>query len=551
MFLLDSLPVPSDEEIATLSSPFVPNSETSSSSSHANATPETTPITTSSSSDSAASPSESIMTRRGTRIQTKISGGYVFSGDGTGSPLNESTPSSPSEEKMCQLLKQPNVHSITAIMASPSGVSFTGNRPPSNWRKGCSFNDVGLLIFTSGTTGLPKAARLPHSRIFGSGYLVGYRFGLLDGDVIYNVLPMYHSSGGVLAVSMALTAGGSVAVRKKFSARAFWPDCARYNATVVVYIGELCRYLLQTPPSPSDSEHKVRLAVGNGLRPEIWAEFQQRFNVPHIGEFYGSTEGNAGLFNLCKDASAQGAIGHMGTFVEYMSNMRLIKLGEDGEPIRDTKGRCIEVPLGEPGELIAKIITWDPIRSFSGYHGNKSGTEKKKIFDAFSKGDEYFRTGDLLKKDAKGHWYFVDRIGDTFRWKGENVSTAEVAQVLAKFPGGAMNECNVYGVQVPSHEGRACAVAIAKNDKNPIDFDAFAQYALNALPAYAVPVFVRVLNKGMETTTTFKMVKSDLQKQGVNPGDISEDDVYVLLGKKYVKLTPAIWNDIVGLKAKL
>lgn len=380
-----------------------------------------------------------------------------------------------------------------------------------------------------------------------------------DGDRLYNVLPFYHSSGGMLGFSLTLCVGGCMIVGKRFSASNFWHDCKLYNATVILYIGELCRYLLKTQKQDYiERNHNVRLAIGNGLGLDIWKEFQSRFCIRDVGEFYSSTEGNVGLFNLCRNINEQGAVGKMGIIIEWLSNMRLIRIDPDTlEPIRQRKkgdttnntGFCIQCNDGEHGELISKIITWDPIRRFSGYYNNTEGTQKKILTNVFCKGDRYFRTGDLLRKDKKkyGLWYFVDRLGDTFRWKGENVSTTEVQNIISQFNNG-LKEYVVYGSSIPNHEGRACTLAIII-DPDIFNFTRFANFVQMHLPSYAIPLFLRII-ESLDTTSTFKVKKNLLRDEGVNPNTIT-DPLYVYLEGSYVKLTKDIWFRIINTLCKL
>lgn len=265
-------------------------------------------------------------------------------------------------------------------------------------RSGLKTTDTFGFIYTSGTTGLPKAAVIKHLRMiaFGLGFIRTFLIG--QNDRIYCALPLYHSAGGAVGVGMMIQSGASFVIKKKFSVSQFWPDVAKYECTVIQYIGELCRYLLAAPPSPYDKNHKVRIAIGNGLRPDIWANFQDRFSIPEVGEFYGSTEGNAALFNHCTQPSAQGAVGRTGSLLDRVIGFALVKFDVDNEvPIRDENGFCIRCGEGETGELLGLIKENDPIAQFQGYT-NQEASQKKIITDVFVKGDKYFRTGDLLQK---------------------------------------------------------------------------------------------------------------------------------------------------------
>jgi fatty-acyl-CoA synthase len=304
-----------------------------------------------------------------------------------------------------------------------------------------------------------------------------------------------------------------------------------------VYIGELCRYLANLPPSPDETRHKLRLAFGNGLRPEVWAVMLERFRLPHILEFYGSTEGNVSMFNF---DGTLGAIGRLPAYLRGMFNVRLVRFDVESEtPVRDAKGFCIEAAVGEAGECLGEIHE-DARTAYTGY-ADKAASEKKVLTDVFRKGDRWFRTGDLLRKDADGYFFFVDRIGDTFRWKGENVSTSEVASALLKSPG--VEEANVYGVAVEGAEGRAGMAGLVVGDG--FDIKAFSKQVFAALPAYAQPVFLR-LQPRIETTGTFKYRKMDLVADGFDPQKV-RDPLYVRDAEKgYVTLTKPMYDQLLA-----
>lgn len=378
-------------------------------------------------------------------------------------------------------------------------------------------------IYTSGTTGLPKACKISHVRMINYANLMKL-FEVGPGDVIYGSgLPLYHTAAN-LGTMAALTMGSTVIIRSRFSASQLFSDCAKYKASAMQYIGELCRYLLQTPVSPSEKQHQVRIAIGNGLRPEIWNEFQVRFNVPEIGEFYGATEGNLATFNHCKNYEGQGAIGRAGSVFLKVKPMHIVKFDVvNEEPVRDKNGFCVECDHDDPGEFIAPITkiktATGEIEDFEGYT-NKEATEKKIARDVFKKGDSYFRSGDLVRRDSKGYYYFVDRIGDTFRWKGENVSTMEVSEVLSAFPG--IVDANVYGVEVPGKDGRACMAALTLAQRSTeLDPAKLATYCRTNLPSYSIPVFIRFL-ENVNLTGTFKHQKVEYRKQGCDPAKIKD-----------------------------
>ncbi len=406
--------------------------------------------------------------------------------------------------------------------------------------------DVALYIYTSGTTGLPKAAKISHFRLLNmmGGFATISRAG--PRDRVYIVLPLYHSAGGVCAVGMGLLSGGAVILRRRFSASAFWEDAVRYQATIFQYIGELCRYMLNAPPHPQEGAHAIRLAVGNGLRPEIWPKFQERFRIPKILEFYGATEGNVALMNF--DGTV-GAVGRIPGWAKKMSEVELVRFDtEREEVVRNAQGLCELCGDGETGEAVGKIITDDPERAATRFEGyaDAAATQKKLLRDVCEKGDTWFRTGDLLRRDRQGYYYFVDRIGDTFRWKGENVATSEVAEAIATFPG--VDEVNVYGVAVPGADGRAGMAAIVAPE---LDLAKFQTYLDGQLPAYARPVFLRLQEK-IEITVTFKHRKVDLVKEGFDPEAIGEPLYFAdPQAKAYVRLDAALYRRITGGEVRL
>jgi fatty-acyl-CoA synthase len=379
---------------------------------------------------------------------------------------------------------------------------FSGEAPAADEHPPVTIDDLALLIYTSGTTGLPKAANVDHGRLLMWSYWFA---GLMDtkpGDRMYNCLPMYHSIGGVAAVGSVLVAGGSVFVREKFSAREFWDDVMRFDCTLFQYIGELCRYLVKTAPHPLERAHQLRLACGNGLRLDVWREFETRFRIPRILEFYAATEGNVTLFNV---EGRPGAIGHVPSFLAHRLPAVLVKFDfSTNAPVRDARGFCLKCGVNETGEALGRIANEraDIGRRFKGYTSAED-TEKKILRDVFEPGDAWFRTGDLMRRDEKGFFYFVDRIGDTFRWKGENVATSEVAAALCEFDGVA--DASVTGVNIPGCDGKAgMAVLVADG---AIDLAAFRQHLIERLPAYARPLFVTI-RKEIEITGTFKHRKA-------------------------------------------
>ena len=381
-----------------------------------------------------------------------------------------------------------------------------------------TIEDTALYIYTSGTTGLPKAANISHARVMQWGHWFAGMMGAQANDRMYNCLPMYHSVGGVQVPGAILVAGGAVILREKFSAGQFWNDIVRWDCTLFQYIGELCRYLLHAPPSANETAHRIRMGCGNGLAPEVWDGFKNRFCIPQIFEFYASTEGGVSLFNV---EGKCGAIGHIPGYLKHRFSPALVVLDvETGEPVRDTQGFCIRSGPNEAGEAIGKASAESNIGSrFEGYTDIEA-SQRKILRDVFEPGDVWIRTGDLMREDEQGYFYFVDRIGDTFRWKGENVATREVSEAICIFSG--VKHANVYGVTVPATEGRAGMATLVTDDE--LDLADFRKHLMNCLPPYARPLFLRI-RKSMDLTGTFKYSKTDLVHQGFNPA-ASNDAIY-------------------------
>ena len=388
-------------------------------------------------------------------------------------------------------------------------------------------------IFTSGTTGLPKAARLSHMRFMGVGDGMSSVAGYGPEDVIACVLPLYHGAGGMVVVSCALSQGAAIALSRRFSASRFWADARRYRVTACQYIGEMCRYLLNRPPTRDDRNHRIRVMMGAGLGPGIWEEFQRRFGIGHILEGWSSTEANTNLINVDNKVGSCGRIPfkerHNGRLVRYDAET-------DTHP-RDESGFCIECGEGEVGEFIGMIPDLPDLGAgrFEGYT-SLDETQKKILRDVFQKGDAWYRSGDLLRRDEDDYFYFVDRVGDTYRWKSENVSTQEVAEALAGFPG--LEIANVYGVKVPNMEGRAGMAALLLRDPGAFDAKAFYELTEDRLAHYAIPLFVRLVGKA-DMTSTFKLSKVDLQRDGYDLERVS-DPVFVRdeTQRTYVRLSP-------------
>jgi fatty-acyl-CoA synthase len=385
--------------------------------------------------------------------------------------------------------------------------------------------DKAFYIFTSGTTGMPKASVMTHYRwlraLAGFGGL-GLR--LHSDDTMYCCLPLYHNNALTVALGSTINAGATLALGKGFSASKFWDDVIHYEATAFIYIGEICAYLLNQPPKDTDRKHKVRVVIGNGLRPAIWDDFTERFGIDRVCEFYGASEGNTAFVNVLNIDKSTGICPTPVAFVEYDP--------ETGEPKRDDKGRVRKVKTGEPGLLLSKVSDFQP---FDGYTDEKE-SEKKLVRDAFKDGDCWFNTGDLMRSQGFGHAAFTDRLGDTFRWKGENVATTEVEAAVSSDP--QIEEATVFGVEVEGAGGRAGMAAIQLRDGEEFDGKALAKAVYDKLPGYAVPLFVRVV-KELAHTSTFKSQKVDLRKEGyggsTGEGDEEnvevDDPIYVLAGR--------------------
>jgi fatty-acyl-CoA synthase len=378
-----------------------------------------------------------------------------------------------------------------------------------------TISDRALLIYTSGTTGLPKAASISHRRILNWG---GWFAGLTNAspaDRLFNCLPLFHSVGGVVAPCSMLAAGASVVLSDKFSATAFWRDVVRWDCTLFQYIGELCRYLLKAPVSDLEKQHRLRLACGNGLRGDIWEDFQARFSIPQILEFYAATEGNFSLYNV---EGKPGAIGRIPPLLAHRFPAAIVRIDpETLTPLRSADGLCVACDVGEAGEAVGRIGTADDAGGrFEGYTST-ADTEKKILRNVFAKGDAWFRTGDLMKIDDGGFFHFVDRLGDTFRWKGENVAASEVNEAILECRG--VIDATTYGVQVAGADGRAGMAAVVTDAS--FDFAEFRDHLARRLPAYACPVFIR-LSATLDSTETFKQKKQDLIRSGFDPRNVTD-----------------------------
>ncbi|MFJ2282036.1 long-chain-acyl-CoA synthetase [Pseudomonas sp. NPDC087803] len=395
------------------------------------------------------------------------------------------------------------------------------------------FNDPCFYIYTSGTTGLPKAGVFKHGRWMRSSASFGMiALNMTPDDVVYCTLPLYHATGLCVCWGSAINGASGFAIRRKFSASQFWPDVRRYHATTLGYVGELCRYLVDQPVSADDSRHAVRKMIGNGLRPGAWAEFKTRFAVEHICELYAASDGNIGFSNILNFDNTIGFSLMAWELVAYDH--------DSGQPLRSADGFMRKVGKGEQGLLLARIDDKAPLDGYT----DPQKTAKVVLHDVFSKGDRYFNTGDLLRNIGFGHAQFVDRLGDTYRWKGENVSTTEVENLLLQHP--HISEAVAYGVEVRNTNGRAGMAAITPAESlATLDFAELLAFARQRMPAYAVPLFLRVKVK-METTGTFKYQKTRLKNEGFDPGQTGDDPIYAWLPgtQTYVQVTDQVLTDI-------
>ncbi|CAH1254269.1 SLC27A2 [Branchiostoma lanceolatum] len=405
---------------------------------------------------------------------------------------------------------------------------------PYKLRATLTIDDTMCYIYTSGTTGLPKAGVFCWRNMIKASLMFAFA-GLKSHEVLYVCLPLYHTSAIGLGFGSVIEQGATLALARKFSARRFWDDCRKHNAAMILYIGEL---------SPNDRKHNVRLALGNGLGQDVWKEFQSRFGVREIMEFYGMTEGVTTYLNL---TNTPGAVGLASPLFKVFTPNHFLKVDpETNEVIRDGSGRCIEVKRGEPGLLVAPITTESP---FYGYKGKKEVSDKKILRNVFKEGDAYFNTGDLMKVDKDYYVYFVDRLGDTFRWKGENVATTEVSQAITEIEG--VQEANVFGVKVPGHEGRAGMAAIVLHPGHRPNFQKWYAHLTSRLPTYARPLVLR-LTKEMDITGTFKHKKTAFAKEGFDPCIVS-DPMYLRddSKKSFVPLDTDVFKKVALGSAKL
>lgn len=458
-----------------------------------------------------------------------------------------------------------------------------GVREPNSSRAGATAVEMAILIFTSGTTGLPKAAIVSWNKATVGSTFVSTWLSMKQKDRLYTVgfllacyisitvcgvnyictaltdlqcMPLYHASAALLGFCSCLINGCTFIIGHKFSTRNFWPEVRASNATIIQYVGETCRYLLAAPPQldPTtgedlDGKNTVRVAFGNGLRPDVWNRFKERFGIDTVAEFYAATEGPQGTWNISSNDFSRGAIGRNGFLSRCYLNTQyvIVKLDWVLElPLRSPENNnfCTKVSPGSPGELLCKVDAAQIDKKFQGYFNNAKATNGKVLRDVFAKGDAWFRTGDVVRWDSEGRWYFCDRVGDTFRWKAENISTAEVSEALGTHP--AVQEANVYGVEIPHHEGRAgCAAMVLDRDASQTLLDGVATHAKERLPRYAVPLFLRIMSE-IQATGNNKQQKHVLRAQGVEPGKVrgAGDRMFWLREGTYVEFEDRDWEQL-------
>ncbi|KAH6417135.1 hypothetical protein HBI14_107390 [Parastagonospora nodorum] len=444
--------------------------------------------------------------------------------------------------------------SIKIEYYDPSSIASLCNTTsiPSSRHESINIGSIRSMMYTSGTTGLPKAVVMGTSRELLLGYQIAGYLNLKPGDRLYTCMPLYHGAAHGLCTVPCVFAGATIVLSRKFSHKTFWPEVAASEANIIQYVGELCRYLLNGPKNPYERKHKVQMAWGNGMRPDVWEPFRERFNIPVINELYAATDGMGTTFNANAGPFTAHAVGLRGLLWNWRFNdleVR-VKMDVDTEDImRDEKGFAIRCGVNEPGQVLHRI-TPERLPNTPSYFKNEEATEKRRIYNVFEKGDMWFKSGDMMRQDKDGRVFFVDRLGDTFRWKSENVSTNEVADMMGKYP--QIAETNVYGVSVPGYDGRAGAASIVMADgvtESSFNFQGLAAHARAVLPGYAVPLFLRV-TPALEYTGTLKIQKGRLKREGIDPDlRTGEDKMYWLppTSDQYLPFTRKDWE---GIKSK-
>lgn len=451
--------------------------------------------------------------------------------------------------KVCYRARSRETSSIQSIDEATI-LRQSRERPSDSLRSSAKALDAAVLIYTSGSTGLPKAAVVTWTKFSSGARASSGAMGITSSDRFYTCMPLYHGTATVLGLGTCLVTGATLVLGKKFSNKTFWPEVQDSRATIIQYVGEVCRYLMSVAPSNRDKDHCVRMAYGNGMRPDVWERFRERFGIETIAEFYASTEGVGGSFNYNTGPFGAGAVGRLGYLGRMSGNGTvLLKVDLDsGAEIRTPAGLCVACKPGEIGEVAYPIDTSNPQRSFSGYFNNKKASESKLIRNVLKKDDLYLRMGDLMSQDVDGFSFFHDRLGDTFRWKGENVSTTEVSEAIGSFAGIA--ETNVYGVQIPNHDGRVGCVAISLDHTAPLDLQALLAHLQNVLPKYAVPQFLRFVRE-MEVTGNHKHQKVALREQGVDPRKTGRDRICWIEHGRYSDFGPSEWQTLIAGSSRL
>lgn len=435
-------------------------------------------------------------------------------------------------------------------------LAVDGKREPDASREGVRAYDMSSLIYTSGTTGLPKAAIITWNKALAGPTFVSIWLGMKPSDRFYTCMPLYHTAASLLGLCTCLIKGSTFILGRKFSTRKFWPEVRASKATIIQYVGETCRYLLAAPTELDpitgedlDRKNSVRVAFGNGLRPDIWNRFKERFGIDTVGEFYASTEGPVASFNLSSNELTSGAVARGGMLFTWLQRNQVAIVEIDWEteaPLRSPHNNnfCKRVRAGTAGELLYRIGPGSIAKNHQCYFNNAQASDGKILRDVFGKGDTWFRTGDAMRIDSEGRWYFCDRIGDTFRWKSENVSTTEVSEALGMHE--VVDEANVYGVQLPHHDGRAgCAAVVLHGKVTKKLLHELAAHAGDCLPKYAVPLFLRVKSE-MHATGTNKQQKHFLRAEGVDPIKAREagDGLFWLKGGTYVEFEDEDWEEL-------
>ena len=440
------------------------------------------------------------------------------------------------ETELAERLRQ--VRSLPLATFDPtSAVPFALEDAPSPSAPGRRAVDFAR-VYTSGTTGWPKACRLPHSRVLAAACLFGAPlFDFRAGDKLLCCLPLYHGSPLMLGLAVCLVTGTPLVLERRFSATELTAVAARTGATALLYVGDLGRMLLASPPSPRDRQHGLRIAVGNGMAETVWPKFQARFGIERVREFYAATESPVGIFNF------SGRVGSVGNLpYAWMFGLKLARLDENGDLRRDAEGRLLECGDDEPGELLVRARR-SGLGVFHGYV-DQNATEARLVRNGFVDGDALFRTFDVLRRDRDGFYYFVARRSDSYRFKGENVAVAAVEQELEALPG--VREAVVTGIEMPGYDGRVGLAVLVVEPSFAI-----AEVATLAarLPRTALPRFVRLVPE-LARTASLKLKRQSFADEGVDPARIGAQ-VWALIDAQYRALDAETHRDIKSGKLRL